>query len=432
MPDDYDSVVGGGTFQTEVDVATPSRGHRKDRVRRVSVDQGPLTQYVEDEEFVFNPEGNELPDSVQIVDLVESVTRTMQATSAEQYREWKSLMLLKESKNVIQDSFWWILLDEFKSSGHESEQCVESKDMLEDRMAENYVYFLIKLKKKSSSSRARDAFLQRYPDAVAQSLYLTLHTSYPRSRPSFDKFFKRRLLHQTSLWINGLRPSKASLLHWAEDYDPHNTAGIGGGNLRSVKQRGARGSVTEPSPGAYTSIMARNAPDEDDADSSTKKSTLAYASRSIASTRYSLNHSPLVERFLSAQGCTDTSKRLAMKITLSEYPGERLADDGVCIKPSRNPRVFGKLRAKTCAHIVQDSRNLGKHLLSDHKKRRNALKREVALARSKGREEIEKLEKKREEIIQGNIREYSTLLVAELEEARKRKYFIKTTSSGSD
>ena len=338
------------TFPTEVDVASlaSSVDYRSRRARRsLLAAREAIVERVEDQKFVFNEKGNRLPGDVQLAQLVESVAATLDIPSSNQ--EWKRMMLTDESTSVIQDSFWWIFLDEFSSVPEKSEskdddrlassEDVEaSKERLENRMAEKFVYLLIKLKSKLKG-KSKDSFLQKYPDAVAQSLYLSMSSAYPKSKAQFDDYFKRRLVDQIFLWMSGFRPSKPTWAHWLEDINTQERTKQKG--AYAANGRSPAGSPTSPPPSNYklASFTLGSHGKEEARVEKRRPSTLAYASRGVVSTRYLLNHSPLVERYLASQGCSDSSKRLAVSVTLSEYPNETLRDGGDCKAIAQASRV---------------------------------------------------------------------------------------------
>ncbi|EFB29907.1 hypothetical protein PANDA_005917, partial [Ailuropoda melanoleuca] len=118
------------------------------------------------------------------------------------FRIWKTHFLSEASIALLHDSFWWWFLHKFKPDR-------ENQDFLFDRISESYVTLFM-----SIPASRKDAFLQVYPDCLAQAIYATFQEAFPESSNLFNDEFKEDLGNNIFLWLSGLKPQKGFWAHW--------------------------------------------------------------------------------------------------------------------------------------------------------------------------------------------------------------------------
>merc|ERR1712232_273277 len=106
--------------------------------------------------------------------------------------KWKNLFCHVKSMKIINDFFWWIFCNEFQI-GKNIQESKQNKELLFDRISENFVPFFHGI-----SNKYKGSFFSRFYDALAQVVYISFHTAYPNSKPRFDDLFKERILHVCS------------------------------------------------------------------------------------------------------------------------------------------------------------------------------------------------------------------------------------------
>ncbi|XP_034850571.1 protein FAM227B [Mirounga leonina] len=118
------------------------------------------------------------------------------------FKIWKTHFLSEASIALLHDSFWWWFLHKFKPDR-------ENQDSLFDRISESYVILFM-----SIPTSRKDAFLQVYPDCLAQAIYATFQEAFPESSNFFNDEFKEDLGNNIFLWLSGLKPQKGFWTHW--------------------------------------------------------------------------------------------------------------------------------------------------------------------------------------------------------------------------
>ncbi|XP_006831930.1 PREDICTED: protein FAM227B [Chrysochloris asiatica] len=115
---------------------------------------------------------------------------------------WRTHFLSEASIALLHDSFWWWFLYKFKPDR-------ENQDSLFDRISESFVALFM-----SVPLNRKDAFLQIYPDCLAQAIYATFQEAFPESSNLFNDEFKEDLGNNIFLWLSGLKPQKGFWTHW--------------------------------------------------------------------------------------------------------------------------------------------------------------------------------------------------------------------------
>ncbi|XP_048188765.1 protein FAM227B [Perognathus longimembris pacificus] len=115
---------------------------------------------------------------------------------------WKYHFLSEASINLLHDCFWWWFLYKFKPDR-------KNQDCLFDRISEIYVVLFL-----SIPLSRKDAFLQVYPDCLAQAICAAFYESFPESTDLFNDEFKEDLGNTIYLWLTGVKPPKAFWTHW--------------------------------------------------------------------------------------------------------------------------------------------------------------------------------------------------------------------------
>ncbi|XP_007933499.1 protein FAM227B [Orycteropus afer afer] len=118
------------------------------------------------------------------------------------FKIWRTHFLSEASIALLHDSFWWWFLYKFKPDR-------ENQDFLFDRISESYVALFM-----SIPVGRKDAFLQVYPDCLAQAIYATFQEAFPESSNLFNDEFKEDLGTNIYLWLSGLKPPKSFWTHW--------------------------------------------------------------------------------------------------------------------------------------------------------------------------------------------------------------------------
>ncbi|XP_069844508.1 protein FAM227B-like [Dipodomys merriami] len=115
---------------------------------------------------------------------------------------WKHHFLSEASIYLLNDCFWWWFLYKFKPDR-------KNQDYLFDRISESYVTLFL-----SIPLSRKDAFLQVYPDCLAQAICTAFYEAFPESRNLFNDEFKEDLGNTIYLWLTGLKPPKDIWTHW--------------------------------------------------------------------------------------------------------------------------------------------------------------------------------------------------------------------------
>lgn len=115
---------------------------------------------------------------------------------------WKKYFLSQGSVALLQDMFWWILMDQFAANKRE-------QDRIYNRIADSYVSLFMNIPEKH-----KDFILRHYPSALAQGLYSAFCNIYTNSLKHFDDDFKTFVCNLTSEWICGSKPPPMSWRKW--------------------------------------------------------------------------------------------------------------------------------------------------------------------------------------------------------------------------
>ncbi|KAL8584977.1 hypothetical protein ACOMHN_043613 [Nucella lapillus] len=143
--------------------------------------------------------GHEASEILQIV-----VDASVNLDKKPQYRpEFQRLFFSPMSQAVLQDTFWYVFLDNFQPSS-------SSQQKLFNRTAHNYVKLLFYAK----DPLFRDTFLKDYPKMIAQAVYASFCHCFPDSYRQFRENFKNELVYLVYGWIAGIRPSPRCWSEW--------------------------------------------------------------------------------------------------------------------------------------------------------------------------------------------------------------------------
>ena len=142
-----------------------------------------------------------LPRQIEAPHILNKVTQGFDF-DASWFKIWKKYFLSQGSVALLQDTFWWVLLEKFLPNQKE-------QDRLYNRIADSYVSLFLNIPEKH-----KDFILKHYPSALAQSLYSTFCNVYTNSLKHFDDDFKTFLCNLTSEWICGSTPSPLTWKKW--------------------------------------------------------------------------------------------------------------------------------------------------------------------------------------------------------------------------
>lgn len=142
-----------------------------------------------------------LPRQIEAPHILNRVTQGLQFDQS-WLKVWKKYFLSQGSVALLQDTFWWVLLEKFHPNKKE-------QDRLYNRIADSYVSLFLNIPEKH-----KDFILKYYPSALAQSLYSTFCNVYTNSLKHFDGDFKTFLCNLTSEWICGSTPPPFSWVKW--------------------------------------------------------------------------------------------------------------------------------------------------------------------------------------------------------------------------
>lgn len=134
-----------------------------------------------------------LPRQIEAPQILYKVTKGLNLEGLYS-KVWRKYFLSQGSVALLQDIFWWVLMEKFNKDKGE-------QDRLYNRIADSYVSLFLNIEEKF-----KDFFLKHYPSALAQSLYSTFCTVYTYSLKHFDDDFKTFLCNLTSEWICGSTP----------------------------------------------------------------------------------------------------------------------------------------------------------------------------------------------------------------------------------
>lgn len=142
-----------------------------------------------------------LPRQIEAPHILNKVTQGFEF-DASSIKVWKKYFLSQGSVALLQDIFWWVLMERFNQNQRE-------QDRLYNRIADSYVALFLNI-----SEHHKDFILKHYPSALAQSLYSTFCNIYTNSLKHFDDDFKTYLCNLTSEWICGSTPPPLVYKKW--------------------------------------------------------------------------------------------------------------------------------------------------------------------------------------------------------------------------
>ena len=142
-----------------------------------------------------------LPRQIEAPHILNKVTQGLDFDSS-WAKVWKKCFLSQGSVALLQDIFWWVLMECFIPNRRE-------QDRLYNRIADSYVSLFMNIPEKH-----KDFILKHYPSALAQSLYSTFCSIYINSLKHFDDDFKTFLCNLTAEWICGSTPPPFSWKKW--------------------------------------------------------------------------------------------------------------------------------------------------------------------------------------------------------------------------
>ncbi|XP_066565879.1 protein FAM227A isoform X2 [Amia ocellicauda] len=117
---------------------------------------------------------------------------------------FQSLLASPVMQDLLLDSFWWILLQNYQPDS-------SSQAQLFARLSESYVRFLTQ----SLFSRYGDVFLKEFPQTLSQALYCCFCSCFPQSVTSFHcNAFLCQLCHTAYQWVGGIRPAPDIFGQW--------------------------------------------------------------------------------------------------------------------------------------------------------------------------------------------------------------------------
>jgi len=363
------------TFLTDLDLDADGR-----RIRR------PLR--FEDATFEYDPDGP-TPLPTDINGVLEGVLKVMPFNSNGARAVWRRCFRSAPSRALVQDMFWHIFEEQLSppQGGDEQSANAEAARLLFARMGDNYVRLV-----GTVPPEMRDAFFDRYFDALAQAVYLGLCEAYPKSRSHFDDGFKRMLLDNASSWCTGMHQSKPQLAHWAAA--PGSSSGGGGSRGGGSRGGGGGGGAA----GGLAATLGGAA-----GGASAAPRTWA---RSVRKT-HTLAYSPFVEKFL--EDADDRHRRtITMRISLTETPGR-------AVVPLSAANAEREKKTKTISSrsgAIGTFKQRRNEILHEYQGSREATLRKIAGIRKQHTQEQELMKMKGEKVIRGDVHEYSNYLVS--------------------
>jgi len=184
-----------GTFLTQTKEGAAQQQYTS--AKNVKVDQKcAVDGWIEAMDDLVPPP--KLPPRVDPEIITENIAADFNFSSGKSRSSWRKLFCRKESLMVLQGAFWWIFLDQFRTSKADFEIVNNKKQILFDHIAEHFYVMLMQLPPKS-----RDSFMNLYPDALAQSITQCLLVAFPGSKMKYDQRFNLDILEKIAIWIQG-------------------------------------------------------------------------------------------------------------------------------------------------------------------------------------------------------------------------------------
>eukprot|EP00899_Mesostigma_viride_P010347 jgi/Mesvir1/19313/Mv10380-RA.1 len=118
---------------------------------------------------------------------------------------WKTWAFHTVTRELLLDAFWWFFADIFKAGARGSQAL---KTALFGRIAHHYMTVVYP----TDGSRPNDRNLEAFGACLAEALSLCFHQAFPRSTPSFNASFHRRIEQQIMEWTRGV-PRRDMLAH---------------------------------------------------------------------------------------------------------------------------------------------------------------------------------------------------------------------------
>ena len=142
-----------------------------------------------------------LPRQIEAPHILNKVTQGLTIDDSN-IKGWKKYFFSQGCVALLQDMFWWILMDQFCPNAQE-------QDRLYNRISDSYVSLFLSLQEKH-----KDFFFSRFPEALAQAIYSAFCNVYTNSIKDFDDDFKTYLCNLTSEWICGSKPKPLCWKQW--------------------------------------------------------------------------------------------------------------------------------------------------------------------------------------------------------------------------
>ena len=146
-----------------------------------------------------------------LMETVVSATAFPTATDRDNFR--KAFIESPEAALMIQDIFWYIFCNEFRDKGQRSpgDKAKNRTDVakLVNRLAGVYAKLLVS----SNDNEAADKFFLKFPDIIAQIVYIAFKQAYPVSNAKFNEDFKMLVADTIAELVTGLKSSNPTFTY---------------------------------------------------------------------------------------------------------------------------------------------------------------------------------------------------------------------------
>uniref|UniRef100_A0A8C5WGE7 Protein FAM227B n=1 Tax=Leptobrachium leishanense TaxID=445787 RepID=A0A8C5WGE7_9ANUR len=143
----------------------------------------------------------QLPRNLEPMHILTGVAKK-QSFKGSKSHLFNELYLSNASVTILQDSFWWFFLHNFKPNH-------EQQGKLFNRISDNYANLFF-----GAPQSAKDFFFKIYPDCMSQAIYTTFYEAFPDSLAVFNNEFKSEVIDLIFQWMCGIKPMPYLWTKW--------------------------------------------------------------------------------------------------------------------------------------------------------------------------------------------------------------------------
>eukprot|EP00474_Spongospora_subterranea_P009312 CRZ09770.1 hypothetical protein [Spongospora subterranea] len=152
-----------------------------------------------------------LPEKADVKLTINASTSTLLFDDPSQAEIWHKYFSSKLSQDIITEAFWWTVVRHSSALAQGQLLLLET---IKRRIAHLFVRLFLRIEK-----RFKDLICDNYHDALAQTVFYLLFTTYPEVRQRLTTAFSATLIKSFSEWIMGPVLPSIDIRHWKLQHD---------------------------------------------------------------------------------------------------------------------------------------------------------------------------------------------------------------------